>query len=185
LNKNYEIKVGLSNKEFIFIRNLLLKNKEFSYTEETQKDIYYKVKTGRLKLRIINEVKSNLIFYERKELIKKRVSNYLISANSDKNEITELDKILRKQFEVLVTVDKRREIFIRENIRVHIDTVKSLGNFLEIEIIFTSLIKAKEQMKEITEFLKLKEKEFIKVSYSDILINKNKCQHKNRIPRNI
>ena len=100
----------------------------------------------------------------------KRISKYIISQTEN---FKELDLILRKQFKVLVSVVKKREIFILKNIRFHLDNVKTLGKFLEIEIVYNNFSKAKVQMNELIAMLNLDEKIFIKKSYSDLLL-KNK-----------
>ncbi|MBK7157191.1 MAG: hypothetical protein IPH77_01180 [Ignavibacteria bacterium] len=51
--------------------------------------------------------------------------------------------------------------------------MNKLGNFLEIEIMFKDLKKAKKLMEELKDLLNLNPKDFIKSSYSDLLINKN------------
>lgn len=166
MKKNYEIKCELNN--YKKTNDLAGSLKKFSYTFEKQVDIYYKVKTGRLKLRIINDKAGNLIYYNRAEKSNKRISHYIISKTED---FKELDNILKKQFEVLITVEKVREIYIHKNIRIHLDRVIKLGSFLEIEIIYGNLTKAKKEMKELIYILKLNEDTFIRNSYSDLLIN--------------
>lgn len=168
MKKNYEIKCRLSSDNFKNIKSLLSKNGSYEYSIEKQTDIYYKVKSGRLKLRIINDKTSNLIFYNRADSKVERVSNYLISSENFK----ELEIILSKQFDILIRVVKKREIFIKDNVRIHIDAVKDLGKFLEIEVIYDNLAKAKIQMTNLIDNLNLNKKDFIKVSYSDLLINK-------------
>ena len=65
---------------------------------------------------------------------------------------------------------KVRHIFIKNNIRIHLDRVKKLGDFIEIEIIYKEIKSAKKQMKELIEFLELNKNDYIKHSYSDMLI---------------
>ena len=71
--KNLEIKVQLkSHKE---VKEILKKN-QIKFSELLiQKDIYYKVEKGLLKLRVEND-KQTLIFYDRDEKSKKRWSDY-------------------------------------------------------------------------------------------------------------
>ena len=71
---------------------------------------------------------------------------------------------------MLTVVSKVRNIYIKENVRIHLDRLKKLGDFLEIEIIYKDIKSAKKQMKELIEFLELNKNEFIKHSYSDMLI---------------
>lgn len=164
MNKNFEIKIKLENAGHITSIRKSLKN--YKPSVEKQTDIYYKVSKGRLKLRIINDKEGSLILYYRAEAKGKRISNYIISKTRD---YTELDSILTKQFGVLVRVTKSREIYIHKNVRVHLDTVKGLGKFLEIEIIYKDLNSARKQMKGLITLLDLDEKKFIKNSYSDLL----------------
>jgi adenylate cyclase, class 2 len=167
LNKNYEIKCKITNSREV--KNWIAGFNNFTYSIEKQTDIYYKVNCGRLKLRIINDSKGNLIFYDREEQTGKRVSKYIISETEN---FKELDSILRKLLRVTIRVHKIREIYVHQNIRVHLDRVKNLGKFIEIEIIYENLQKAKYQMEKIISQLNLKEKDFIKKSYSDLLIYK-------------
>ena len=165
--KNFEIKCRIRNLSEI--KKILVSDRSYKYSIEKQKDIYYKVKSGRLKLRIINEKNSDLIYYNRKEKNRERVSNFVISSTIN---FKELNFIMTEQFEVMVIVNKKREIFVKDNIRIHLDTVNKLGNFLEIEIMFKDLNKAKKMMSELKDMLNLNTKDFIKSSYSDLLINK-------------
>lgn len=167
MKKNLEIKYKFRNLREIRDITGLLKN--YSFTIEKQADIYYNTVKGRLKLRIINDTEGSLILYNRAEKKNKRISKYTISKTKD---FRELDSILRKQFGVLVTVFKKREIYIHKNTRVHIDTVKGLGKFMEIEIIYGDISTAKNLMKDLISELNLDENKFIKVSYSDLLINR-------------
>lgn len=167
MKKNYEIKCriddGLNADQ---IKKALGK---YARSMEKQTDIYYKTDKGRLKLRIINGEEGSLILYNRAEKNNKRISKYTITRTKD---FRELDFILRKHFKIIVTVIKEREIFIYKNIRVHIDKVKGLGRFLEIEIIYDDFSKAEIQMKNIIDVLNLNEKNLIKESYSDLIINR-------------
>jgi predicted adenylyl cyclase CyaB len=141
--------------------------KSAGYHKEKQKDIYYNIKNGRLKLRIINGKSGSLIYYNRSSRQTKRVSNYIISTTKEHKE---LNAIMKKLYGVKVIVDKTREIYVYDNIRIHLDRVKNLGNFLEFEVIFSNLDKAKQQLKYLLKYYKLNENQFIKVSYSDMLL---------------
>ncbi len=167
MKKNYEIKCSIDGRKKVTgLKKALSK---YIHSIEKQTDIYYKINNGRLKLRIINDISGSLIQYNRAEKKNKRISKYTISKTGD---FRELDFILRKQFEVLITVVKKRDIYIDKNVRVHLDNVKGLGSFLEIEIIYDDLSKAKKQMKDLIYRLDLDERKFIKESYSDLLINR-------------
>jgi predicted adenylyl cyclase CyaB len=171
MRQNYEIKAKIFNydiakwKAMAFIKKFKDRHHDF----QSQRDIYYKIKGKRLKLRIINNEIGNLILYDRDESSSKRISKYLIA---DTENPAEMDKILRNFFDVLLVVDKKREIFIAENIRIHLDKVKGLGNFIEFEVIFNSFRKAKKTMNDLIEYFELIEAGFFKSSYSDLLLKK-------------
>lgn len=166
MKKNYEIKCRIDDRKKVTeIKKALSK---YIHSIEKQTDIYYKIRNGRLKLRIINDTDGSLILYNRAEKKNKRISKYTISKTKD---FRELDFILKKQFDTLVTVIKKRDVYISKNVRVHLDSVKNLGSYLEIEIIYERLSDAKKQMQELITKLELDETKFIKESYSDLLIN--------------
>lgn len=171
MRQNFEIKARVFNlnvarwKAMAFIKKFEHKQHDVQF----QKDIYFKVKGKRLKLRYINKEYGNLILYNRDEKNKRRISEYLIA---DINNPDEMEKILRNFFEVLIVVDKRREIFIADNVRIHLDKIKGLGNFIEFEVIFTSIRNAKKTMNELINYFELVEEGFIKNSYSDLLLKK-------------
>lgn len=165
MKHNLEIKCRLDNLSGV--RKLLKESRSFKYSVEKQNDVYFKVKKGRLKLRIINNKTGNLIYYFRNEKSSEMKSGYIISATEN---FKELFKILSNQFEIFVTVKKKREIFVKDNIRIHLDNVTELGKFMEIEIIYKNLGSAKVRMKEILNFIKPEIRSYINKSYSDLLI---------------
>jgi adenylate cyclase class 2 len=167
--KNYELKVPIQNilRAKYKARTYISVKKNPRMFSESQKDIYYNVSKGRLKLRIIDGKRGTLIFYERKEKTGKRISNYLLAETGNP---AELDNIMRKLYKVLVIVNKKREIYIANNVRIHVDKVRGLGNYLEFEIIFNSIREAKKTMTELITLFGLKENTFIKSSYSDLLL---------------
>lgn len=170
MKKNFEIKIKLPNPEKTKkLVRLLGKGKFPKRQTQTQEDIYYRVNSGRLKLRIIGGKKGNLIQYFRSNKTGKRVSKYVISETSTPKE---LNTILSSLYGILITVKKKREITILDNVRIHLDSVIGLGNYLEIEIIFNSIREARKRMESLINSLELDKQKFINVSYSDLLLNK-------------
>ena len=174
--KNYEIKTSIDN--YSATKNIVLKlsgKNKIIRKKEIQKDIYYRIPQGRLKLRIINNKSGTLILYNRNESKKLRVSNYILTNTKD---FSNLHLTLSKLFPVLVIVEKVREIFLLENIRIHLDKVNNLGEFLEFEVVFNSFDKAKKQMMFLIDYFELNKRKFIKKSYSDLLLLKSKLKKK-------
>ncbi|MEO8665711.1 MAG: class IV adenylate cyclase [Ignavibacteria bacterium] len=166
MKKNLEIKCKLENYNLTKEKLNFL---TFSKSVEKQIDTYYNVSKGRLKLRVINDKKGFLIFYQRAEETVKRISKYTITRIIN---FKELNEILKTLFGINTIIKKKREIYIQKNIRVHLDTVKDLGSFLEIEVIYNDLNSAKKQLDKLILLLGLSENDFIKNSYSDLLIKK-------------
>ena len=167
---NIEIKAKCSDHEKI--RSILKsRNADFKGTDH-QIDTYFKVNNGRLKLREGN-IENFLVFYERENKKGPKQSNVILF-KSDPN--SSLKEILLTSLGTLVVVDKQREIYFIENVKFHIDTVKNLGTFMEIEAIDSDGAFGKEKLLEQCEnYLKLfgiPKDDLISVSYSDLLFAK-------------
>ncbi len=97
-----------------------------------QSDTYFFVQRGRLKLRENDNGNLELIFYERDESSPAgMLSNYEIFRHPD----LQLKELLIKALGVKTIVEKERRLLKFENARIHLDSVKSLGDFLEFEIV--------------------------------------------------
>ena len=165
--KNLEIKVKLSSHKEV--KAILEKNKIPFAGLLIQKDIYYKVDTGILKLRIEDD-KQTLIFYDRNEKSKKRWSDYhLLEINK-----TDGNKYLKRFLDVLVVVNKKRGLYLFNNTRIHLDYVKNLGCFLELEtVVLNGLKDAEKRFNHLLDLLNLRDKKEIRASYKDLLITLN------------
>lgn len=165
---NIEIKARCNNHEKI--RSVLKsRNADFKGTDH-QIDTYFKVNNGRLKLREGN-IENFLVFYEREDKKGPKQSDVILF-KSDPN--SSLKEILLKSLGTLVVVEKQREIYFIENVKFHIDTVKNLGTFMEIEAIDSDDSFGKEKLLEQCEnYLQLfdiPKSDLISVSYSDLLL---------------
>lgn len=140
-----------------------------------QVDTYYHTKAGRLKLREINNTESVLIPYFKDYSYGPMKSCYeLLAVNNTENLKEILDKILG----VETIVDKQREVFLVDNIRVHLDRVKDLGTFIEFEAVYSDdSLYAKKRESEKLEFLmqkfKIKKEHLLNQSYIDYLGKKH------------
>ena len=138
-----------------------------------QKDTYFKVGKGRLKLREVKGLNPQLIYYERKNISKPKKSNLLIM---DVENPKILKKILGKIFGVWVVVEKVREVYMFKGVKIHLDKVKGLGSYLEFEKPTKNRRKDLEKSRKILVWLmkkfKIKEKDLEKGSYSDLISQK-------------
>lgn len=167
---NIEIKAKCSNLDSV--REAVRKMQTDFLGSLHQIDTYFETKEGRLKLREINGRIHQLIPYikEYKTGPMKSLYSVLPVDNPD-----ELKIILNKLFGIITVVDKKREVFLKDNIRIHLDIVKNLGSFIEFEAVYSSKDeeeKEKEKVKSLMTLLNIKESDLLDRSYIDYLLIK-------------
>lgn len=169
--KNVEVKARSDNHEFL--RSYLLEHGAEFKGIDHQVDTYFVVPSGRLKLRQGN-VENNLIFYNRGDKSDPKQSNIAFSEVDAKSNVKE---VLELALGVLVEVDKTREIYFIDNVKFHIDTVKGLGSFMEIEAIdyegFIGVDKLRDQCNFYMKELRIREDDLLTNSYSDMILELN------------
>jgi predicted adenylyl cyclase CyaB len=99
---------------------------------DEQRDTYFAVSRGRLKLRDGPSEKA-LIFYERPDAAAVKESTVALARLEQAGDLEPLRAALREALGVRIEVRKRREIWFLENVKIHLDEVAGLGAFLEIE----------------------------------------------------
>jgi predicted adenylyl cyclase CyaB len=171
--KNLEIKYQISDLDIV--------KKKISKIDEVkrvwqhyQKDIYYNVPHGRLKLRIESDTPTQLIFYKRVDTNSARKSYYEIYQSADPDSLSHL---LQKSFGIKIIVKKFRSLFLFRNVRIHLDIVEELGTFLELESVMndgTNESVATKNLDKLLFYLKNIQLIPVSVSYSDILLRNKK-----------
>jgi len=165
---NVEIKA--INNDLERIRRILQARKAKYIGLDHQVDTYFRSSSGRLKLREGN-IENNLIWYQRPDQAGPKTSHCVLYKTEKE---TSLKAILHDAMGVLVVVDKEREIFFIENIKIHLDRVKGLGTFLEIEAQGEEGDKSEEllhrQCVQLMDELGIKSEDLVKKSYSDLLL---------------
>lgn len=167
---NIEIKARTSKAEFI--RDYLLKaGADFKGTD-VQTDTYFKVPSGRLKLRQ-GKIENNLIFYDRPNQEGPKQSDFFLHPVQDGEG---LKTILTKALGIKVTVTKTREIWYIGNVKFHIDELKGLGNFVEIEagnkLADVSIEELDHQCRHYMSEFGITKEDLLSDSYSDMLLEK-------------
>jgi len=166
--KNLELKISIDNVLEITKKLNSIKAKNFGILR--QKDIYYDCATGRLKLREINNKKRQIIFYNRPNLKDLKISDYkIINIKHEHDELLQL--LLDNACKEKIIVEKQRNLWIYKNTRIHLDKVKNLGQFLELETVIkkNNIIRAKNEYKTIFNLLNLNKFKKHSKSYSDLL----------------
>ncbi len=97
-----------------------------------QVDTYFSVQQGRLKLREQDPGGATLIPYLRADSAEARVSTYSLVAVADPSALKDA---LAQTAGVDVVVDKQRRLLLLGNVRIHLDDVAGLGDFVEIEAV--------------------------------------------------
>jgi predicted adenylyl cyclase CyaB len=165
---NIEIKARSSNHEEI--REILgQKGAEFKGLDH-QVDTYFRVPQGRLKLRK-GDIENYLVYYERENARGPKKSQVVLFKT---NQASNLEEILKKSLGVLIEVDKKREIYFIDNVKIHLDNVSGLGDFIEIEAMDEGGIIGKEnllnQCRYYMGLFSINEKDLIEESYSDLVL---------------
>ena len=132
-----------------------------------QTDMYFRVRNGRLKLRECLGASPELIYYERNEKKGDRWSTYHSYPLMRKHGLRE---ILEKSIGKRVLVKKKRRLYFYKNARIHLDTVSSLGLFVEFEVVVRKERKqAKSVLAELVELFKIRDADLIRSSYADLI----------------
>jgi predicted adenylyl cyclase CyaB len=133
-----------------------------------QVDTYFNVSEGRLKLREIDLGESQLVQYFRPDESAARQSDYIVVPVERPEE---LKQALTRALGVSVVVEKVRELYLWEHTRVHLDAVKGLGTFLELETVIReqTVESARGECQRIQKALKINPDDLLSGSYADLL----------------
>ena len=97
-----------------------------------QRDVFFAVPHGRLKLRLQPGHVAQLIHYERADAASLRPSDYRIVEIAAGEAAW---RLLASACGERGQVRKRRHLFLLDNVRIHLDWVEGLGSFVEIEAV--------------------------------------------------
>ena len=169
---NVEIKAKATVDQQTFIRNTLHFQGAVFKGTDNQIDTYFKVSNGRLKLRQGN-IENCLIQYERQDQTGPKVSKYTL-AHLPVVTTANVKEALQESLGILIVVDKVREIYYLDNIKIHLDVVRDFGTFVEIEARDEKEVIGKTKLEEQTNRLmldfKIRTEDLISDSYSDMLL---------------
>jgi adenylate cyclase class IV len=132
-----------------------------------QRDTYYRVAQGRLKRRESPGRADEWIVYERANDASARPSNYELLSGEEAAQRFDMNAL-----SAWAVVEKRRTLWMAGEVRVHLDLVAGLGEFLELE----ALVNARQDETQAARELKRILRAFAPVlgatcseSYSDLL----------------
>lgn len=128
--RNLELKARLPSLDAA--REIALRIATDRLPDQRQTDTYFSCTSGRLKLREIDGAQAQLVWYRRPDGFDVRTSDYILAPAIDGES---LKAALAGALGVQCVVAKRREIFLFHNVRIHLDRVDGLGEFLEFEAV--------------------------------------------------
>lgn len=166
--RNLELKVKCNNHRQPLIAVKLLGARNAGVLD--QKDVYFNLSPGRLKLRTINKSEHQLIYYKRPNTAAAKYSEYYISNIMHPMRV---EKILKEIYSIKVTVKKYRKLFLWQNVRIHLDSVYKLGKFIEFEIVCMNKNDSKESFEKMNYLIRLfgiSKNNILRTSYSDMLL---------------
>ncbi|CAJ0920719.1 unnamed protein product [Ranitomeya imitator] len=140
-----------------------------------QRDVFFNTTKGRLKLRDFQDGNGQLIYYERPDQLGPKLSNYSISNTADPHG---LEAVLAEALGVRGKVIKERFLFLVGQTRIHLDRVKDLGDFVELEVVLMDSQTAQDGdliAQGLMNSLKISQDDLLTGAYMDLLQDLNKC----------
>lgn len=165
---SYEFKARLRNEEHI--RAVLKALRARFVGVDHQVDTYFRVPHGRLKVRE-GRIENALIFYERANSPRARLSRISLLPLPPMNRMR---AVLAGALGVLAVVDKRREIYFVGNVKVHLDRLRGLGRFVEVEAISRSgkTARVRGQARKVQQLFEVADSDIVAESYSDLVLRR-------------
>ncbi len=164
---NLELKARIANVDFTRERVRALGAERQG--AEHQVDQYYQVPGGRMKLRRSSLDGAHLIVYLRPDDVSACVSTFhRLPVDHPKP----LADTLETVFETGPTVDKQREVWWWKSVRIHLDRVEGLGEYIEFEARLDKIgdhAEAQQLVDQLTHQLGIESSNLISSSYGEMI----------------
>ncbi len=137
--------------------------------QRKQRDTFFKVPKGWLKLRETEETRPEVISYERSTSHSgPRESRYDVVPVGNAET---WKRLLGRVLPTDTVVEKERTLWVYEHTRIHLDAVVGLGDYLELETIIMDIDpeEAKSEAERLIQVLALDPADFVAVPYRDLL----------------
>lgn len=136
-----------------------------------QRDTYFAVPRGRLKLREERGRSAVLIPYERRDEPGPKTSEYEVV------QVPEPDALLlalERTVGIWAVVEKTRRLLLWEDtVRIHLDDVLGLGAFVELEAVASAasnLMRERDQVERLRHALGIDDADLVAAGYADLLV---------------
>ncbi|MFO7890735.1 MAG: class IV adenylate cyclase [bacterium] len=138
-------------------------------TAEIQTDTYFDVNSGRIKIRERQGKDAQMIQYFRDDKADIKECRYsLVNVRNPES----VKSILTREHSIREVVQKHREVWIWQNVRIHFDKVKKLGSFIELEAVIDDdnpVDISENRIRELMVKFDIKKHNLIEQSYIDLL----------------
>jgi predicted adenylyl cyclase CyaB len=165
---NLEIKARCADLDAARARALALSARPAGV--DHQLDTYFRTAAGRLKLRESRLSGGQLVPYLRPDLPGPRRADYRVIQVEDP---ASLKALLVAILGVHRVVEKQREIWLLDDVRIHLDRVAGLGAFLELEAIFDGSPAAeaasRRRLEHLMRELGIRDRDLVDGSYETLL----------------
>jgi predicted adenylyl cyclase CyaB len=167
--QNLELKASVASVEHVRLAARRLGARRIGTWQ--QRDTYYAVRRGRLKLREVGP-HAELIAYERPNNAGSRYSRYDVFPIKRPSS---LRRMLGAALDVRAVVHKQRTVYLYKNCRIHADRVRGLGSFLEFEVIVKGgRTQAQTLMQAMIRHFGVTRRAVVGRSYCDLLISSSR-----------
>lgn len=132
-----------------------------------QRDTFFGIPDGRLKVRDFGDGTGELIFYRRPDATGPKTSHYRKSESRDPQALRAL---LTEALGVVGEVVKKRWVWVIGRTRVHLDRVERLGDFIELEVVLDegeTEIEAAAEARALMAMLGVTEEDLVEGAYID------------------
>lgn len=142
-DRNVELKARITWDEFPTISSIAsdlskAPNSPHSsvHTVLEQRDTFYQVVRGRLKLREFDSSNAELIWYSRPDDAASKESKYRIVKVTGEYSVVQLRELLTECHNVIGVVRKLRSVYLCGQTRVHLDKIQDLPDpYVELEVV--------------------------------------------------
>ncbi len=168
LRRNIELKARIDS--LALARGIARRLATETLGVELQTDTYFAGARGRLKLRQRQDHPAQLVWYARPDGVHAKASDYRLVAVADAEG---LKQGLTAAYGVLTVVEKRREIYLHHNVRMHLDEVAGLGDFLEFEAVLDARhddADGHAALARLSREFEIQPHHLVAASYSDLLL---------------
>lgn len=165
--RNIEIKARVDSLEHVRQVAAKVATEHLGVLQQT--DTFFACSSGRLKVRQFADGTAELIAYDRADTEQPKASDYHLVHVHDP---VALIVALTSSLGVSHVVRKRREVFLYHNVRIHLDQVDGLGEFLELESVVADEVDevtARNRLNELMTLLNVQPGDLLTSAYADML----------------